>query len=136
MRGRSPVTVAALFTLAALSGCVSRNIPQVSEGTHVGPPLTLESSGPNHLVVMEAPSAGYSLTIDRVLERAGGSDIFATIRTPDPKYVHAQMIVTLQAAVPLASTTNARLCARVLAPGEEGDSDGYRVVPLESGSGD
>jgi hypothetical protein len=122
-----------LCVVAALPGCVSRNIPEVAEGSHVGPPLTLDASGANYVVMLEAPSAGYGLTVDRVLERAGGSDIFATVRTPDPKYVHAQMIVTLRAAVPLATSSPARLCVRVLGADEEGERDGYRVVTTSAG---
>jgi hypothetical protein len=127
-----PVVLCGLLTLgAALPGCVSRTIPEVAEGSHVGPPLLLDATGVNYMVVLQAPSAGYALTIDRVLERTGGSDIFATVRTPDPKYVHAQVIVTQRATVPLASSARARLCARVLGADEEGEADEYRVVTPE-----
>lgn len=114
--------------ISALPGCSSRTIPEAVETPYAGPPLTLDSKGPSHLVVLEAPSGGYSLTIDRVLERAGFHDVFVTVRTPDARFVHTQTMTRLRALAPLASTVPVRVCGRVLAAGEPADGDEYPIA--------
>ena len=120
--------LSAAVAVSALTGCSSRTVPEAVETPYAGPPLGLESKGPSHLVVLEAPSGGYSMVIDRVLERAGFHDIFVTVRTADPRFVHSQAMTRLRALVPLASTVPVRVCARVLAAGEAADGDEYPIA--------
>lgn len=123
-------TIPMICTALALAGCASRHVPDVGDGRYDGPPLALESAGPSHVLVLEAPSGGYTLTIDRVLERSKSFDLFATIRTPDPRFVHTQAVVTLRALAPLASTERVRVCARVLPAGSEDDPAYPVALPL------
>lgn len=117
-----------LMAISALPGCSSRTIPEAVEAPYAGPPLSLESKGPSHLVVLEAPTGGYSLTIDRVLERAGFHDVFVTVRTPDARFVHTQAMTRLRALSPLATTVPVRVCARVLEAAEPADGDEYPIA--------
>jgi hypothetical protein len=83
------------------------------------------------VLVLEAPSGGYTLTIDRVLERSKSWDVFATIRTPDPRFLYTQSVVQLRALTPLASTERLRICARTLAPDDKSDPEYPVAVPLK-----
>ena len=120
--------VAMGVTIFALPGCSSRTVPEAVETPYAGPAITLDSKGPSHLVVLEAPSGGYGLVVDRVLERAGYHDIFVTVRTPDPRFVHTQAVTRLRAMAPLASTVPVRVCARVLGAGEPAEGDEYPIA--------
>lgn len=123
-------TVGAAALALSAFGCASRHVPSVGDHRYEGPPLTLESTGPAHVLVLAAPSGGYALTIDRVLERSKSYDLFATVRTPDPRFVHTQAAVTLRALSPLASTERIRVCARVLPAGSEEDPAYPVALPL------
>jgi len=118
----------AMAAVSALPGCSSRTIPEAVETPYAGPPLGLESKGKSHIVVLEAPTGGYSLTIDRVLERAGFYDVFVTVRTPDPRFFYTQAMTRLRAQAPLASAVPVRVCARVLEAGEAADGDEYPIA--------
>lgn len=122
----SCVLVALAFS--TVSSCGSRPVPEASDDAYAGPPIGLESTGPQHIVVMDAPMGGYSMMIDRVQERAGFHDIFVTVRTPDPRFVHTQAVTRLRALSPLASSTPVRVCTRVLAADEDPDSLEYPIA--------
>ena len=129
----APTAIHMFFTATlalALAGCAGRHVPTVSDDRYDGPPLSVDSSGPSHVLVLDAPSGGYTLTIDRVLERSKSYDIFATVRTPDPRFFYTQSTVKLRALVPLASTERVRVCARTLAPSETEDPEYPVALPL------
>jgi hypothetical protein len=122
-----PCLLAAVAFLT-IPACGSRPVPEASEAAYSGPPITLDSTGAQHIVVLEAPMGGYSLMIDRVQERAGFQDIFVTVREPDPRFLHTQAVTRLRALSPLASSTAVRVCARVLAADEDPDSLEYPIA--------
>lgn len=121
-------SLAVALAFLTIPSCGSRPVPQASERAYSGPPIRLQSSGSQHVVLVDAPTGGYSLMIDRVQERAGFHDIFVTVREPDPRFLHTQAVTPLRALAPLASSTPARVCARVLSAEEDPDSLEYPIA--------
>lgn len=125
----------AAATFAALPGCFlfsSPSFPEAAAAPYQGPPLAIDRAGESPVIVLQAPSGGYTLTIDRVTERPGSHDVFATIRTPDPRFVHTQAIVEHRAIVPLPPAAAFRLCARIVPAGDTPEDDLYPVaIPVD-----
>jgi hypothetical protein len=117
------ITIVATGLFSGGVGCAARSTPSVSDAAYLGPKLTLGSSGNQHALFMEAPSAGWVLLIDRVIERRGGFDVFASIRRPDPRFLHAQVVVSQRAIVGVSQEFTLRVCARILDADGGGDPD-------------
>ena len=97
----------------ALSGCASG--PRINtERPYAGPAISVDSSRRVHHLVMEAPTPGWQLTIDRTVEHEGIQRVFATARRPNPINIYAQVIVTQQVATVIPSTQPLEAFVRVL----------------------
>lgn len=91
-----------LAAVCVLSACAGG--PKISETTpYGGPPMEVDSSRRVHQLVMQAPSAGWTLTLDRTIEHEGVQRVFATIRRPDPRFVYAMQVVTQHIATSIPS---------------------------------
>ncbi len=84
---RSPVAVAraiaAVLCAAAgatqIFGCASRAAPpDVAADRYAGPPIHLEADPLGHIVVIEAPSGGWSVTLDGVYDAFKSREVFIT----------------------------------------------------------
>lgn len=77
-----------------LTACGS-SLPQTTRETpYAGPSLVIDSTGPTHAVVIEAPTPGHTVSLDTIRDRLNGREALITIRQPDPRFVVAQVIVT------------------------------------------
>ena len=125
-----PALVAAIAgTAVLLSGCASTSTSDAGPSGPVqtdGGSLRLDSSGATHQLAFEAPSAGWSLTFDRLEEDGATRRIFVTTRRPDPSRVHAQQIVDLRLDTTIPSTAPLRVHLRTLDHGQAAGS--YREV--------
>ena len=63
---------------------------------------------------MAAPTPGWGVGVDRVVEAFKQRDIFVTIQPPDPTYLYAQVIVEQRVMTNVPGDIAARLFARVL----------------------
>lgn len=112
---RSTMFAAAFLATLCSTACVSREPPpEAIDARYEGPKLTLDSSGPQHTLKMDAPTAGWQVVVDRVVERHRVQDVFLTIRRPDPRFHFKQVPVTQIVAVPVPSSQTVRISARTL----------------------
>ena len=81
---------------------------------YVGPQLSLETENGMHMVVMQAPSAGWSVSVDRSRQTAGPTEVLVTVRRPDPAFVYAQVIVDQRVLTRIDESQPIELFARVL----------------------
>lgn len=102
-----------LSTLGA-GGCSTEKAPTVQKNPYSGPPIALDSSGPEHHVILTAPSAGWSFTLDQTRRELYDTQAFFTVRAPNPAFMHAQTLVTMEVAAPIDSSRPIYIFARVL----------------------
>lgn|GEM_PF-4603988 len=116
-----------LCAVVSTAGC-GPSRPSISSSPFRGPAVTLASDGGFHEVRLEAPSGGWGLIVDQVVQRRGGYDIFATIRRPDGRFLHSQGFVTHRATTSLATQIPVTLCVRELTAEVTAGSQEYEVV--------
>jgi hypothetical protein len=111
-------------------GCSTRNsVPQTTSGAYVGPPLSLVQEEGATLILFAAPSPGWAVALDQVVEAFKRRDAFVTIRLPDPAYAYAQVVVEQRVVTTIPQDLTARLFVRFLkhdAPA--GYDEPYRLV--------
>ncbi|MEM1330918.1 MAG: hypothetical protein AAGG07_10180 [Planctomycetota bacterium] len=96
-----------------------------------GPAIDAEGVDGDWVLLMIAPTPGWNLTIDRVLDRPIIKQVFVTLERPDPTKVHAQVVVPVRNRTAIPSAHPLRVHARVAAFGDSGLDESalpYRVV--------
>lgn len=140
---RGSVAPALSLTLAlglcVLGGCKSTpRMPWKSRQAIVDsmpglPPMRLDAMDGKHLVVMRAPTGGWTLKIDRSEITPDGKRVFLTARRPDPAFMHTQALVDLRVLTEVPQDAHIELVARVLDRNERPRDRIYaRVTPAES----
>ncbi|MFZ4574515.1 MAG: hypothetical protein ACOYN0_08970 [Phycisphaerales bacterium] len=129
----------ALFAAAAIwagplsiIGCSSDPAaPVVAPDPYAGPAVSLDSSGEFHVVIVESPSPGYSVLVERIDERRGYDEAFVTIRTPNPRFAFPQVVVQQRALTSVRNDRPLRVNARVIA--FDGTDGAYRAAVAAGG---
>lgn len=93
------------------------------------PPLRLVTAGGKHVVVLEAPTPGWSLSYDAFERTSGPTRIFASLHRGDPTLLVPQVVVEKQAITAVDADEAVELFARVLDHDEEESGRAYRRVP-------
>ncbi|HYE63447.1 MAG TPA: hypothetical protein VD997_15755 [Phycisphaerales bacterium] len=129
------IATAALTTvLLAQIGCTGRPaLPETTSEPYLGPPLAIDTSGSEHMVVIQAPTPGWVATLDRVAEQHRHQGVYLTLRRPDPSFVYPQVIVEQRVATTVPTQTPVRVYARVLAPGKKDSSAPYVLATKTEG---
>lgn len=130
IRVRACAGMLLLATAALTAGCAttssSTGTSSSGEAHADGGTLRLDSTGSTHQLVFTAPSAGWSLTFDRVEVDGSAQRLYVTARRPDPTKFHAQQLVDLRLDTTVPSTTPIRVNLRTLNHGQT--SGQYREV--------
>lgn len=101
--------------------------PAISDQAYNGPAITIASNtGPRHLIILTAPSPGWTFTFDQL--GPPGDQVYITIRRPDPRLLYPQVIVEqkMDSTVPIANPT--QVYARVLDFDEKAGPQTYRLA--------
>lgn len=114
---------AVVLTLAACSAELKVN-PEI----YRGPLITHEADGGRHVVVAELPSPGWQVEIDATRQSADGTDVYLTLRRPNPTGVYAQQVVTQRVRTRIDDSERLGVLARVAEYAESGEKI-YRRVP-------
>lgn len=117
----------ALAAAAILGACAGgrRSEPRASHVPYAGPVVRLDSTGPQHVAVLDAPSAGWAFTLDAVEPKSGTTEAFVTATRPDPAFMHAQVVTPLSVGTGVASNKPMTLLVRVLDFGVPGRGTPY-----------
>lgn len=123
----------ALFAACVLLvhiGCAARNsVPQTTSGAYVGPPLSLVHEDDATHILFSAPSPGWAITLDQVVDAFKRRDAFVTIRLPNPEHAYAQVVVEQRVATAMPQDQAARLFVRFLKHDAKATfEDPYRLV--------
>lgn len=121
------VGVAALG--ASLAGCSSPvQPPERASDAFAGPGVSVDSSADEHLIIVAAPTAGWDVRLDRLLDGPGYTEAFITLREPNPLFVNAQVIAEHRIVSGVPSTTNCRVLARIKAHDDATPEGAYRLA--------
>lgn len=136
---RSSHTLATLGTLLLALGLPACNMlpwqnqEMITDPNPAVPPIRLAQTSGRHLVVMQVPTGGWTLSIDNTDVTPDGRRVHLTARRPDPAFMHTQALVELRVLTEVPQDTPIELVARVLDRHEKTDGRVYaRVEPVES----
>jgi hypothetical protein len=111
--------VLAASLLAACSASGPRP-PRGNETGYSGPSISINTAAAEYVVVLKAPTAGWSFSLDEVRDRMGGKNVFVTVRRPNPAYLHAQAEVEQNLGTRVSSSESITVFARVLEYNDRG----------------
>jgi len=127
-RGRARPATVLLSIIAAvslLSACAGRGVSRSAE-PYSGPPITAEAIAGQHVVVLNAPSVGWSFTLDQTEREVDHTDVFLTATRPNPAMMHTQALVRHEVGTTVPASTAVEVFVRVLEYGEKAGSQPYR----------
>lgn len=130
--GRAAGTLAVLLGVCAASGCMSRFLTDdaaIAERVASAPPVTIEATSGNHLIVMRAPNPGWSIALDATEQTPEGTRVYVTFREPDPALYYPQRIVLKRLLTRVRVDTDLELAGRVL--DHDADAEDQPYAPLE-----
>lgn len=126
-RGTTATLLGAL-ACALVIGCgASHPLPDIAAETYLGPPLDLDASRSQYVVVMHAPNPGWVVGLDRVAEQYRHQAVFITLRHPNPAFLYPQMEVEQRIATTAPVNASVRVYVRLLAAD---DRDSYSPYVL------
>ncbi len=108
-RGRAARGLGALVLASAMlsaSACRSSG-PTLGDSRYNGPPIEINRDGKMYRLILQAPSPGWTFTLDRVKPSLDKATLTVTARKPDPSYMYPQVIVkqelmtTVEASIPI-----------------------------------
>ena len=111
-----------------LGSCSPEKTPNVQKNAYGGPAIALDSTGPQHHVILTAPTAGWSFTLDETRRELYDTQAYFTARRPNPAFMHAQVRVTLEVATPIDASRPIYIFARVVSFDEMDSSEPYSPV--------
>lgn len=99
----------------SIIGCSSDSTaPEVSPESYRGPSISLDSAGEFHTILVQSPSPGYVVLVERVEENRGFDEAFVTIRMPNPRFSFPQTAVEQRALTSVHSSRPLRVNARLM----------------------
>lgn len=131
------VIAATLAVIAACGACGCGGgapKPRIGAAAYAGPALSVESWGRYHAVVMEAPTPGFALTLDRTEEERYFRQAFVTVRQPNPGYIYPQVVVKQTLLTPVETRLPLRVYARWLAFDDKATDGEYGLAAERASS--
>ncbi len=130
---RSASLMLGLVSMLMLSGCIQKIWERDEDAAtrlQNAPMVMLDQDDPFHMIVMQAPSPGWSLRLDATERTPNGKRVFVTIRKPDPAYVYTQQIVSMRALTRVRLDTELEVVGRLLDFDERTKGKGYAPIKL------
>jgi hypothetical protein len=132
MRAPRPLLYLSSIALISLVGSCSSSVraPAKAPDAYRGPPLALESTPPQHRVILTAPTGGWTFELDQTRRAFDHTDVFLTLVEPDPAYMHPQSQVRQEAGTGIEPAERIEVFARVLPHGAKPAKQAYNPVPF------
>ncbi len=126
-------SVALIALMLSTAGCINRiweRDDDAAERLQNAPLVRIDQTEKYHLIVMQAPSPGWSIRLDATQRTAEGKDVLVTIRRPDPAYVYTQQIVDMNVLTSVRLDTEIRVIGRLLDHDEKTKGKGYAPMTV------
>ena len=108
------------------AGCgSSEKPPTIAREPYSGPPISLDTSGSQAVVVFQAPSGGWAAQVDRTARELERTEVFITARRPNPAFQQSQALVEHRLATGVLSSTAVAVYLRVLRHDEQPGDQPY-----------
>lgn len=120
--------IALIAAAACLGGCSSsqRTGPSPTVPAHsASTGIALDSTGEHHVITFTAPSGGWSFSADRAEEVQGLSNVYVTMRKPNPRFIYPQMLIEHRISTQTASSEPVAIFTRTLEHDEPAGRGGY-----------
>jgi len=125
---RATALVILCLSLAACWGGGSA----ISPNAYAGPRMQIRPLEGRHLLVVDAPNPGWLVTVDRTERRLDDTQIFVSLRRPDPGMVYAQVMVEQKVLTTVPETRDIVVYARTLDFGRKNQNPPYHRVALDA----
>lgn len=115
------------------TGCIQRiweRDEDAAQRMQEAPAMTVEDLDSRRLLVMQAPSPGWSIRIDATDRTPEGKRVFVTIRKPDPAFQYTQQIVLMRALTSVRADSEIEVVGRLLEHNEKTKNKGYAKITL------
>ncbi len=94
------------------------------------PPMTVRQAEDRQVVVVQAPSPGWTIEFDRSERVSGASRVLLTVRRPDPAFFYPQTIVEQNVITDVRAGTPVRVYRRLAEHNERKPGGAYVLVDL------
>jgi hypothetical protein len=118
-----------LFLSAAPGGCGSEKLA-LSNVPYDGPPIRVDSAGPQHIVIVSTPSGGWAVQLDQTRQEFERTDVFITARRPNPALLQTQAALDHFVATTVPSQRAASIYLRVLDYKRDSGDASYHLAAL------
>lgn len=127
--------VGVMGVVGAMTGCAyTVPPPEVVEQVYAGPNVEIEQAGSFHVLKFTAPTAGWSMRVDRVVEGYGFQGVYATVTKPNPAFSYAQQLVDQWVATSVRMSEPVKVYVRVMDfKGESVTGEAYSYVRESAG---
>ena len=124
------IVVAGGVGVKGLQGCAyTVPPPEVVEQSYTGPNVEIEHAGSFHVLKFTAPTAGWSMRVDRVVEGYGFQGVYATVSKPNPAFSYAQQVVDQWVATSVRMSEPVKVFVRTVDfKGESVTGEAYSYV--------
>ncbi|MFI4898752.1 MAG: hypothetical protein ACIARR_13125 [Phycisphaerales bacterium JB059] len=95
------------------------------------PPMRLTQAEGKQVVVVQAPSPGWSVEFDRSEKMSGGRRVLLTVRRPDPAFFYPQTVVEQNIITDVRAETDVRVYRRLADHDERKPDAPYVRVDLD-----
>jgi hypothetical protein len=119
---RNRTVAAAIAAACLLGGCKSAekggeaSVPEREidrSVMHEWPPVSLDSSGREHVILVQGPNPGWRVDLDAVQSVPDGKIAYATIRRANPERMYPQVITDLRMGSTVATTDPVEVVVRL-----------------------
>lgn len=128
--------VALGLALPSISGCYGPPpkpvFPEGEEDRFVGLDIALDSSGPQHVLIVKTPTGGYQCTVEFVADSFDGKDVYLLIREPNNLYVYSTTARPARIATGVESKIPIRVLAHQAPHNTKVDREAYRLTNLNT----
>lgn len=108
--------------------------PEVVEVPYAGPNVEIEQAGSFHVLKFTAPTAGWNMRVDRVVEGYGFQGVYATVARPNPAFSYAQQMVDQWVATSVRMSEPVKVFVRTVDfKGESATGEAYSYVRESAG---
>lgn len=128
------VSICVLGTVVFAGGCMKqRRGVNMAERIENAPPIRIDDSQDVHILVMQAPHAGWSFSIEKDEPTPKGKRVYITMWKPDPTMIYPQMIVEKSLRTDVRADTPIEIYGRMINFKESTRDRGYAPIkPVDS----
>ncbi|MEX2219558.1 MAG: hypothetical protein WD749_12465 [Phycisphaerales bacterium] len=101
----------------------------MSPAPYAGPPVAVDSSGPQHILIFTAPTGGWAVQLDQTVRDLDRTRVYVTTRRPNPAFQQTQALVDHRIATTVPPETPIEVYIRSALHDQEPAALSYQRLP-------